>query len=202
MLQLRTALLGASEGSEISGGVVVLEPSLEEYGAVLDFLRSWTAPNLYFDQEFLAAYWRMKGVHVNVLPLTYNTLPELLDTVGFLTPEEGVAATSGTKIVHFWHQYNPLFPDGGENTEVQVVARLKNRILGEWYDKLWDLHQTGLRRGLGPDYYPNWERCVNLSRETYGEVNARNFVPVLSSGHGGNCRHRTAIFSSDEALMA
>ena len=147
-----TTILGASEGSEINSGVVVLEPSAEEYSNILEFLRSWTAPNEFFDQEVLAGYWRSKGTHVNILPLTYNTVPEMLDTVGFLTPEEGsgMKGTVGTKIVHFWHLYNPLLPDR-RNADFQVAARLRHKILWQWYDKLWALHQLGLRRGLGPD---------------------------------------------------
>merc|ERR1712083_808291 len=107
------------------GGVMVIEPSEEEFRGVMRRLDDWEASAgsqdvlRFIEQDVLDMHWLADGrMRYNVLPLTYNLYPELLDTLPFLAPEQDSQDPSnttrvtfpldhGVKLVHLWHWYNP-----------------------------------------------------------------------------------------------
>lgn len=135
---LGATLLGQTVRPRLSAGVMVLEPSDEEFDALMRSHEEWAAEAppeevpLFMEQDVLDRYWRTadrRGVRYHVLPMTYNVYPELLDTLPFLAPvadvrgadaSEGGTADAlgagagavpmdhGVKLVHLWHWYNPV----------------------------------------------------------------------------------------------
>eukprot|EP00449_Zooxanthella_nutricula_P063996 CAMPEP_0198581908 /NCGR_PEP_ID=MMETSP1462-20131121/124852_1 /TAXON_ID=1333877 /ORGANISM="Brandtodinium nutriculum, Strain RCC3387" /LENGTH=83 /DNA_ID=CAMNT_0044313297 /DNA_START=25 /DNA_END=273 /DNA_ORIENTATION=+ len=83
-----------------------------------------------------------------MLPLTYNLNPSLLDTLPFLYPRDDGEDFSasfpmdhGVKVVHLWHWYNPILAASGSARQaMQLNARLKHRVLWNWYDLWWKMH--------------------------------------------------------------
>jgi len=198
-----STLLGHTTEPRLSTGVMVLEPSEEEFQSVMKRLHENVQnaeSNIvlrFIEQDILDKHWFQEGkMRYHVLPLTYNLYPELLDTLPFLAPAvdppEGEKNRArfpldhGVKLVHLWHWYNPLHAllDMAKG-HLQNHAKIKHPQMWHWYELWWELHQDGLKRAV-PEKYEVWSSsCISKYAQRYGEEVAKKFVPTLL----GLCNH-------------
>eukprot|EP00439_Symbiodinium_sp_Y106_P086502 s2122_g33.t2 len=193
----KDTLMGELEKPKLSAGVMVLEPDSVKFDHLLEGLHGMETSQ-FVEQDLLDAYFNHS---YNIIPLTYNLYPELLDVMPFLHFESDSEANdmlpnfsfpmdNGIKIVHLWHLFNPFqtFAYAGAQY-LQINAKMVHRQMWRWYTLFWTLHQLGLQRGA-PEEYPKWkQRCVERS-QAFGPVQSRRFVPVLGTSGGIEvCRH-------------
>jgi len=152
------------------------------------------SPSVTVDKDVLNAFFSQT---YNILPMTYNLYPELLDMMPFLhvVQDSGTNASmwpslelpmdNSIKVVHFWHLFNPFQITkykGAHN--LQVNAKRTHKQVWRWYTIFWRLHQEGLKRGA-PEDYPKWLRRCFQSSKAFGTERDK-FVPVA---YGDHCRH-------------
>ncbi|CAK9077415.1 unnamed protein product [Durusdinium trenchii] len=195
----KDTLMGETKKPKLSAGIMVLEPDsakfdrlMEDSNLVLDEKKN---KKLHFiEQDLLNAFFNH---NYNILPMTYNLYPELLDLLPFLhvSQDSGVNSSmwpsmelpldNSIKVVHFWHLFNPFQITkykGAHN--LQVNAKRIHKQMWRWYTIFWKLHQEGLKRGA-PEDYPKWvQKCYHSSR-AFG-TEQQKFVPVAWGAH---CRH-------------
>eukprot|EP00927_Polykrikos_kofoidii_P032179 TRINITY_DN27489_c0_g1_i2.p1 TRINITY_DN27489_c0_g1~~TRINITY_DN27489_c0_g1_i2.p1 ORF type:complete len:419 (-),score=47.85 TRINITY_DN27489_c0_g1_i2:63-1319(-) len=200
-----STLLGTTTEPKLSTGVMIIEPSEEEFHAVMRRLDDWIqsregleSPDIFrfIEQDLLDMHWfdgsRPK---YHVLPLVYNLYPELLDTLPFLDSGNGTQGTSmkfpldhGVKVVHLWHWYNPmLVRTHNEKQILQNNAKLKHPVIWSWYELFWKLHQQGLAVGM-PEKFPiRRDACIRELMKTHGITHdvASKFFPTVQ----GLCMH-------------
>jgi len=201
---LHGTFLGDSAEPKMSAGVLVIEPSEAEFHSIMRTVSMYQESSggewgsEFFEQDMLDLHWARTrpGVPFNMLPLTYNLDPRMLDVMPFLSPHDiseklhaDFPLDHGVKAVHLWNWYNPMLATtGSARQSLQLSARLKHRVLWHWYELWWRLHQDGLQRGL-PKEFPIWrDHCLQHNTRRYGSEIASKFVPVLLGG-GGQCLH-------------
>ena len=99
----------------------------------------------YIEQDLLDMYFNYT---YNIIPLTYNLYPELLDVMPFLHCEKDDGPTdasdirlnlslpldNGVKIVHLWHLFNPFQTMSYKGAQVlQVSAKLVHKQMWRWH---------------------------------------------------------------------
>ena len=96
----------------------------------------------FLEQDVLNAFFHQT---YNILPLTYNLYPELLDFMPFLhnRQDEGVNSSmwptlalpldNGIKVVHLWHLFNPfqIIKHQGAHS-LQVNAKRVHKQMWRW----------------------------------------------------------------------
>lgn len=204
----RGALLGETSGPTLSTGVMVIEPRDEDFDSAMKHLAEWEKKAgerdvlRFVEQDLLSMHWLKDGRPLyNVLPLTYNLYPELLDTFPFLDlrtgaetsgPPEAQASVQGlgVKVVHLWHWYNPVL---GVKSKLymQIHAKTRHPLMWQWYEKWWELHQTGFKRIVTEDGYKGLLlHCQHSAGKRHGADSAKHFVPVVGKGIGVlDCMH-------------
>mmetsp|Transcript_67789 Transcript_67789/g.180219 ORF Transcript_67789/g.180219 Transcript_67789/m.180219 type:complete len:369 (+) Transcript_67789:142-1248(+) len=204
----RGALLGETSGPTLSTGVMVLEPRDEDFDAAMRYLAEWVKNAgerdvlRFVEQDLLSMHWLKDGRPTyNVLPLTYNLYPELLDTFPFLDLRASAAASSapeakastegiGVKVVHFWHWYNPVLGIGSK-LYMQINAKQRHPLMAQWYERWWALHQAGFQRIVTEDGYKGLLlHCQHSAGKRVGPDSAKHFVPFVGKGLGVlDCMH-------------
>ncbi|CAE6954642.1 cysA [Symbiodinium sp. KB8] len=187
----KDTLMGELDKPKLSAGVMVLEPDSVKFDHLLEGLHGVETLSPFVEQDLLDAYFNHS---YNIIPLTYNLYPELLDVMPFLHYEsdnEGndmlqnfsLPMDNGIKIVHLWHLFNPFQTFAYKGAQyLQINAKMVHRQMWRWYTLFWTLHQRGLQRGT-PEEYP---RHLALSKAA-GEPLTGNtlvFRPALPSGCG------------------
>ncbi|CAJ1446617.1 unnamed protein product, partial [Effrenium voratum] len=155
-----------------------------------------SATSDFIEQDLLDAYFNHS---YNIIPLTYNLYPELLDLMPFLISEDEDAQpplVTGIKVVHFWHLFNPFQTTNYEGAQyLQLNAKLVHPQMHRWYDLFWRLHQRGLRRGAEfPEVFERWQRACEAQTVSFGDE-SRRFVPVLGMDL---CRHVEGFASREK----
>ena len=104
----------------------------------------------FLEQDVLNAFFHQT---YNILPLTYNLYPELLDFMPFLhnTQDEGVNSSmwptlalpldNGIKVVHLWHLFNPfqIIKHQGAHS-LQVNAKRVHKQMWRWCPSFKEKH--------------------------------------------------------------
>eukprot|EP00931_Biecheleriopsis_adriatica_P005186 TRINITY_DN106721_c0_g1_i1.p1 TRINITY_DN106721_c0_g1~~TRINITY_DN106721_c0_g1_i1.p1 ORF type:complete len:510 (+),score=117.12 TRINITY_DN106721_c0_g1_i1:40-1569(+) len=201
----KDTLMGELEKPKLSAGIMVLEPSSTEFKQLMQGLhglqeRAGKKEFLEFiEQELMDEYFNHT---YNVIPLTYNLYPELLDIMPFLHYQSDYSTNSslwpplalpldhGIKVIHLWHLFNPaLSTKNKELNYLQIHAKIVYRQMWRWYSLFWELHQEGLQRGA-PEDFPTWKRKCMQTSQAFGSGQAQNFMPVLGDSV---CRHATGL---------
>ena len=106
----------------------------------------------FLEQDVLNAFFHQT---YNILPLTYNLYPELLDFMPFLhnTQDEGVNSSmwptlalpldNGIKVVHLWHLFNPfqIIKHQGAHS-LQVNAKRVHKQMWRWCPPFKKTHEA------------------------------------------------------------
>ncbi|CAJ1376314.1 unnamed protein product [Effrenium voratum] len=190
----KDTLMGELSKPKLSAGVMVLEPDSAKFQEVMASQVSATSD--FIEQDLLDAYFNHS---YNIIPLTYNLYPELLDLMPFLISEDEDAQpplVTGIKVVHFWHLFNPFQTTNYEGAQyLQLNAKLVHPQMHRWYDLFWRLHQRGLRRGAEfPEVFERWQRACEAQTVSFGDE-SRRFVPVLGMDL---CRHVEGFASREK----
>ncbi|CAE7229663.1 GOLS1 [Symbiodinium pilosum] len=192
----KDTLMGEMDKPKLSAGVMVLEPDSEKFDQLLADLHYEDRGTFsqFVEQDLLDAYFNHT---YNIIPLTYNLYPELLDIMPFLHHDDQWEPSSnwslpldhGVKVVHLWHLFNPFQTEAYKGAQyLQMSARLVHKQMWKWYTLFWDLHQKGLERGA-PQEYPKWKQQCAERSQAFGRHSQR-FVPVLgTSTEIQICRH-------------
>jgi len=193
----KDTLMGETRKPKMSAGIMVLEPDSKKFDTIMErssAVLEGQKKSYFLEQDVLNAFFSQT---YNILPMTYNLYPELLDLMPFLhvVQDSGTNASmwpslelpmdNSIKVVHFWHLFNPFQITkykGAHN--LQVNAKRTHKQMWRWYTIFWRLHQEGLKRGA-PEDYPKWLRRCFQSSKAFGTERDK-FVPVA---YGDHCRH-------------
>jgi len=193
----KDTLMGRSSKPKMSAGIMVLEPDSQKFDKIMERsgeILQAQKEAFFLEQDVLNAFFHQT---YNILPLTYNLYPELLDFMPFLhnTQDEGVNSSmwptlalpldNGIKVVHLWHLFNPfqIIKHQGAHS-LQVNAKRVHKQMWRWYTIFWRLHQEGLQRGAPNDYAKWCERCLDVAKALGPQ--REKFVPVAG---GERCQH-------------
>ena len=185
----KDTLMGELEKPKLSAGIMVLQPDSARFDELLADTDLLENVSQFAEQDLLDAYFNHS---YNIIPLTYNLYPELLDLMPFLHPQNAAGSCelpvdNGIKVVHFWHLFNPFQISTYMGAHyLQLNAKLVHLQIQRWYRIFWRLHQQGLQLG-SPNEYAVWQQKCEEKSQFFGQ--GQKFVPVLSGGGLELCRH-------------
>mmetsp|Transcript_3912 Transcript_3912/g.9094 ORF Transcript_3912/g.9094 Transcript_3912/m.9094 type:complete len:229 (+) Transcript_3912:119-805(+) len=196
----KDTLMGELQKPKLSAGLMVLEPDSEKFDGLVSYLHTDAGRNLseFVEQDLLDIYFNHS---YNIIPLTYNLYPELLDFMPFLHHEKDAGSTelwpnltfpldNSVKVVHLWHLFNPFQTTAYKGAQLlQMNAKLLHKQMWRWYTLFWKFHQEGLQRGA-PEDFPVWKKQCASRSQAYGPAQSQRFVPILGSAQRMEvCRH-------------